>query len=82
MDFSLEKRGSRTQNSTEGPKFGPRANGILSKSISKSQDNESPKYMRRRAKKACGNIVTDKKFKGQSLGRATCCSLTESKLGT
>ena len=38
--------------------------------------------MRRRAKKACGNIVTDKKFKGQSLGRATCCSSTESKLET
>ena len=31
-DLSL-KRGSRTQNSTKGPKFGPRASGTLSKNI-------------------------------------------------
>ena len=38
--------------------------------------------MRIRAKRLVGNVVTDKKFKGQSLGRATCCSSTESKLET
>ena len=32
MDLSL-KQGSRTQNSTKGPKFGPRASGTLSKNI-------------------------------------------------
>ena len=31
-DLSL-KRGSRTQNSTKGPKFGPRVSGTLSKNI-------------------------------------------------
>ena len=82
MDFGLEKRGSRTQNSTEGPKFGPRANGILSKSIFKSQDNKAPNKIRIRAKKVYGGIVTNKKFKEQSLGRATHCFLTESKLKT
>ena len=34
------RRGSRTQNSTEGPKFGPRANGASSK-IFESQDYEA-----------------------------------------
>ena len=38
--------------------------------------------MWRRAKKACKDIVTDKKFKKQSLGRATCCSLAKYKLET
>jgi hypothetical protein len=35
MDFDIEKRGSQTQNSTEGPKFGPRASGTLLKNIQK-----------------------------------------------
>jgi hypothetical protein len=35
MDFDIEKRGSQTQNSTEGPKFGPRASGTLLKNIRK-----------------------------------------------
>ena len=33
VDFGLEKRGSRTQNSTKGLKPDPRANGTLSKNI-------------------------------------------------
>jgi hypothetical protein len=33
MDFDIEKRGSRTQNSTEGLRFGPRASGTLLKNI-------------------------------------------------
>ena len=33
VDFGLEKKGSRTQNSTKGLKPGPRANGTLSKNI-------------------------------------------------
>ena len=40
VDLSL-KGGSRTQNSTKGPKFSPRASGILPKSIFKSQDNKA-----------------------------------------
>jgi hypothetical protein len=35
MDFDIEKGGSRTQNSTEGPRFGPRASGTLLKNIQK-----------------------------------------------
>jgi hypothetical protein len=41
VDFGLEKRGSQTQNSTEGLEFNPRANGILPKSISRSQDDKA-----------------------------------------
>ncbi len=33
VDFDIEKRGSRTQNSTEGLRFGPRASGTLLKNI-------------------------------------------------
>ena len=40
VDLDLE-RDSQTQNSTKGPIFGPRASGILPKSIFKSQDNKA-----------------------------------------
>ncbi len=35
MDLDLWEGGSQTQNSTEGPKFGPRASGTLLKNVQK-----------------------------------------------
>jgi hypothetical protein len=47
MDFDIKKkkRDSRTQNSIEGPKFGPRANGTLLKDVQKPKSLKSKNNM-------------------------------------
>ncbi len=69
------RRESRTQNSTESLKFGPRANRASSKNIWEPRF-WSPSKVRTRTKKACQGDIANKKPKGQLLGRATHCPST------
>jgi hypothetical protein len=72
-------RGSRTQNSTEGPKFGPRANGVSSKNSWKPKLSK-PKQIRAMTEKAWQDNIANKKPKEQLLNKAFHYSTTGSGL--
>ena len=73
------RRGSRTQNSTKGPKFGLRTNGASSKNNWKLKLLE-PKQMRTMSKKAWQDNITNKKPKEQLLNKTFHYSTTGSGL--
>ena len=72
-------RGSRTQNSIEGPKFSPRANGASSKNGWKPKLSK-PEQIRAMTEKAWQDNIANKKPKEQLLNKAFHYSTTGSGL--